>query len=134
VTGYAQVGISGLSKVQVWIQNDEEELPPGDPNFTKAPWQAAEILSPPKEWGGDIADNRIPSSTAGFDDSTGQPKEWPLRLTKAHWAVLMPGLPEGKYTFRCRTIDQNGIAQPLPRPFAKSGRAAIQQVAIRVEV
>ncbi len=37
VTGYAQVGISGLQKVQVWIQNDGEELPSGDKYFTKAP-------------------------------------------------------------------------------------------------
>ncbi|HSG70391.1 MAG TPA: molybdopterin-dependent oxidoreductase [Planctomycetaceae bacterium] len=132
VTGYAQVGISGLSKVQVWIHNDDEQLPAEDKYFTNAPWGDAEILPVPKVWGGDIADNRIPPGTAGFDDQTGQPKEWPLRLTKAHWAVLMPSLPEGKYTFRCRTIDGNSIAQPLPRPFAKSGRAAIQQVAISV--
>lgn len=133
VTGYAQVGISGLSKVQVWIHNDDEQLPSGDPHFTMAPWVDAEILPSPEHWGGDIADNRIPPGTAGFDSQTGQPNEWPLRLTKAHWAALIPGLPQGKFTFRCRTIDQNGIPQPMPRPFAKSGRAAIQQVAIRVE-
>src|SRR3989442_13159213 len=31
VTGYAQVGLSGLSKVQVWIQPNTTELPAGDP-------------------------------------------------------------------------------------------------------
>lgn len=133
VTGYAQVGISGLKKVQVWIQNDDEQLPSGDKYFTKAPWRDAEILAPPKSWGGDIADNRIPAPTYGFDPKTGQPKTWPMQLTKAHWAVLLPGLPAGKYTLRCRTIDKNGTAQPLPRPFRKSGRAAIAEVSLTVE-
>ncbi len=125
VTGYAQVGISGLKKVQVWIQDNDEELPSGDKYFTKAPWRDAEILPPPKNWGGGIPDNRIPSPTYGFDPKTGRPKTWPIRLAKAHWAVLLPGLPAGKYTLRCRTVDEAGIAQPMPRPFRKSGRAAI---------
>ncbi|MCH8244621.1 hypothetical protein IIB97_01920 [Patescibacteria group bacterium] len=28
-------------------------------------------------------------------------------------AALLPGLPAGKYTLRCRTIDASGIAQPM---------------------
>lgn len=134
VTGYAQVGISGLKQVQVWIQNDGEELPSGDKYFTKAPWRDAEILPPPKNWGGDILDNQIPIPTYGFAPKTGQPQNWPMRLSKAHWAVLLPGLPAGEYTLRCRTIDDNGIAQPMPRPFRKSGRAAIDQVKLTVQV
>jgi len=133
VTGYAQVGISGLAKVQVWIQNDAEKLPPEDEYFLKAPWRDATILPPPKSWGGGLADNRIPSPTYGFDPKTGQPRTWPIRLSKAHWAVLLPGLPAGKYTLRCRTIDSNGAAQPLPRPFRKSGRAKIGEVSLVVE-
>ncbi len=35
VTGYAQVGISGLKSVQVWIQNNAEEYPDDDPHFTQ---------------------------------------------------------------------------------------------------
>ena len=133
VTGYAQVGISSLKKVQVWIQNNEEDLPSGDRYFTKAPWQDAAILPPPNAWGGDIADNRIPKGTHEFDDETRRPKLWPIRLTKAHWAILLPGLPAGEYTLRCRTIDENGAAQPMPRPFRKSGRAAIQEMQLKVE-
>lgn len=133
VTGYAQVGISGLKKVQVWIQNNDEELSHGDKYFTKAPWRDAEILPPPKKWGGDIPDNRIPVPTHGFDPKSGQPKTWPMRLSKVHWATLLPGLPAGVYTLRCRTIDEHGIAQPMPRPFRKSGRAAIDQVKLTVK-
>jgi DMSO/TMAO reductase YedYZ molybdopterin-dependent catalytic subunit len=133
VTGYAQVGISGLTKVQVWIQNDEDDLPSGDPYLTQAPWRDAEILPPPKIWGGDIPDNRIPTPTTGFDPKTGRPKIWPIRLSKAHWAALLPGLAAGEYTLRCRTIDNKGIGQPLPRPFRKSGRAAIEKISIVVK-
>ncbi|MFP6676981.1 MAG: molybdopterin-dependent oxidoreductase [Pirellulaceae bacterium] len=132
VTGYAQVGISGLKKVQVWIHNVDDDLPEGDKHFVKAPWQDAEILPPPKTWGGDIPDDKIPAPTHGFDPATGQPKSWPLRATKAHWAFLNPGLPAGEYTLRCRTIDENNNAQPMPRPYRKSGRAAIQEVSLSV--
>lgn len=133
VTGYAQVGISGLEKVQVWIHNDARELPPDDEYFLKAPWSDAEILPAPETWGGGLAGNKIPTPTYGFDPKTGRPKTWPMNLTKAHWATLLPGLPAGKYTLRCRTIDSNGIAQPMPRPYRKSGRAAIGEMSLSVE-
>jgi hypothetical protein len=38
----------------------------------------------------------------------------------------------GEYDLRCRTIDANGIAQPMPRPFPKSGNNTIQAVKIVV--
>ena len=132
VTGYAQVGISGLSKVQVWIHNDEEQLPKTGRYYEGAPWRDAEILTPPREWGGDLPDGRIPNPTIGFDAATGTPESWPIRFSLAHWATMLPGLPRGNYTFRCRTIDEKGVAQPLPRPFRKSGHAAIEQLAVRV--
>lgn len=133
ITGYAQVGISGLKKVQVWIHNENDELPAGGRYYSNAPWRDAEILPAPQVWGGDIPDNRIPAPTMGFDPDTGRPKTWPIRLAKAHWATLLPGLPAGKYTLRCRTVDDYGNAQPLPRPFRKSGRAVIEQTTIIVE-
>ena len=127
ITGYAQVGVSGLSKVQVWIQSDAAGLPAGDRYFATAPWVDAEILAPPPQWG-DVPGGRIPANTLGFDPATGQPRTWPMRLLKVHWAVLLPGLPVGKYTLRCRTIDAKGMAQPLPHPFEKSGHSAIESV------
>jgi hypothetical protein len=133
VTGYAQVGISGLQKIQVWVHNDNDEPPTDSRNFTDAPWQDAEILAPPEVWGGDIPDNRIPNPTMAFDPQTGRPKVWPIRCALAHWAGLLPGLPAGNYTFRSRAIDDKGNAQPLPRPFRKSGHAAIEQLSLTVE-
>ena len=133
VTGYAQVGISGLRKVQVWICPKGNE-PANDPNFTTGTWSDATILEPPKAeaWGGDLPDNKIPANTLGFD-AEGRPLTWPMRLGKVHWATLLPGLPAGEYTLRSRTIDEKGAAQPLPRPFRKSGHAAIEQVNLVVK-
>jgi hypothetical protein len=132
VTGYAQAGIASVSKVQVFVQNNAEKLPADDKYFTKAPWRDATILPSPREWGSGLPDGRIPEGTLNFD-AAGNPKKWPIRLAKVHWATLLPGLPEGRYTLRCRTIDEKGQAQPMPRPFRKSGHAAIEQITIDVK-
>jgi hypothetical protein len=128
VTGYAQVGIGGLSKVQVWVHPKSEPLPAGDRYYTTAPWRDADILPPPKTWGGNLPDGKIPAGTLGFDDATGEPRTWPMRLFEVHWATLLPALPAGEYTLRSRAIDAKGNAQPLPRPFRKSGFADIERV------
>ncbi len=132
LTGYAQVGISGLSKVQVWIQSNAKPWPADDPYFANAPWVDATILGPPKRWGGKLPGDAIPKETLGFD-AEGKPKTWPMKLAKAHWAALMPGLPAGEYTLCCRTIDAKRQAQPMPRPFRKSGRCDIEEVKIIVK-
>ena len=132
MTGYAQAGIASVSKVQVFIQNNGEKLPTGDKYFTKAPWKDATILPPPAEWGGGSPDGKIPAGTLNFD-AVGNPKSWPIRLAKVHRATLLPGLPECRYTLRCRTVDEKGHAQPMPRPFRKSGHAGIEQVTIDVK-
>ena len=126
VTGYAQVGVSGLSKVQVWVQPAGKPWPADDPYFATAPWTDAEILPPPEEWGA-----AAPKGVTGFD-AAGRPKVWPMRLTKAHWAALLPGLSAGEYVLRCRTVDAKGHGQPMPRPFRKSGRCDIEAVKLTV--
>ena len=133
VTGYAQVGISGVAKVQTWLQSVAEETPNGDRYFQTAPWQDVEILSPPAVWGGGLPDGKVPAATIGFDSKTGRPSQWPMRLLKVHWATLLPGMAVGEYTFRCRTVDDKGHGQPLPRPFRKSGHASIEKITIKVE-
>ena len=50
ITGWAQAGISGLAKVQVWIQDKQDRLPADDPYFLDAPWRDAAILPPPDRW------------------------------------------------------------------------------------
>ena len=81
VTGYAQVGVSGLSRVQVWLQREGEELAEPGVYFSNAPWTDAEILPPPESWGGGLEGGRIPASTLGFDSATGGPLTWPLHTS-----------------------------------------------------
>lgn len=132
VTGVAQVGMSGLTKVQCCVQRAEAPLPRDDPYFAKSPWKDAEILPPPSDWGGGLPPGQLPPMPRQMDPQTGRPYRWPMRNTIAHWAALLPELGEGDYVVRCRTIDHNGIAQPMPRPFPKSGHNAIQQMNLRV--
>ena len=131
VSGYAQVGISGLSKVQVAIDRLPEAEASDDPHFTRASWTDAELFPRPDHWGA-VQEGQVPADSHGFDHSR-EPRTWPMRLTKVHWAKLLPGQPAGEYTFRCRTIDEKGIAQPMPRPFRKSGFAGIESLAVHVE-
>ncbi|MGE0609782.1 MAG: molybdopterin-dependent oxidoreductase [Pirellulales bacterium] len=130
LTGLAQVGISGLSKVQYWIHPRDVELPADDPYFSRAPWQDAQILPAPADWAG-LPNRTLPAGTLGTDEQS-RPTSWPMRYALAHWAVLAPSVAAGSYDLRCRTIDSRGIAQPLPRPFAKSGRNGIEKVELVV--
>jgi DMSO/TMAO reductase YedYZ molybdopterin-dependent catalytic subunit len=133
VSGYAQVGVSGLSKVQVWVSLAETKWPADDPHFTTAPWTAAEILAPPVQWDGQLLGDALAKGVHGLDPNTGRPRTWPMRLCKAHWAAVLPGLTAGDYTLRCRTVDAQGTAQPMPRPFRKSGRCDIEAVPLKVK-
>ncbi len=133
VTGVAQVGISGLSKVQYWLTPHGAPLTKDDPYFTTATWKDAAILPAPRQWGGGLPDGKLPPVPRQVDPATDRPRKWPLHHAIAHWATLITAERAGEYDLRCRTIDANGIAQPMPRPFPKSGNNAIQQVKIVVE-
>ena len=132
ITGIAQSGMSGLSKVQYLLQPQDQPWPEDDPYFTAADWVDAEVLPPPDNWGGGLPDGKLPPIPRQFDEATRQPLEWPIRNGIAHWAALLPALEPGKYFLRCRSVDTAGFAQPMPRPFRKSGRNAIQEVPITV--
>jgi len=133
VTGLAQVGISGLTKVQYSLAPQDPPWPTDDPWFTKADWKDAEVLPAPERWGGDLSDGRLPEGTIGIDAKTGKPSAWPMRYSIVHWGALLTGVPAGKYDLRCRTVDANGLAQPLPRPFLKAGGNTIQTLPLTVE-
>jgi DMSO/TMAO reductase YedYZ molybdopterin-dependent catalytic subunit len=133
ITGLAQVGPAGLAKVQVWLHPAGQALAADDPYFTQAPWKDAEVLQPPSRWGGGLPDGKLPPVPRQVDPATGKPLAWPLRNTIVHWAALLADVAAGKYQLRCRTIDACGVAQPMPRPFPKSGNNAIQQVQLVAE-
>ena len=126
------MGVGGLSKGQACINPQDKQWPKEDPYFTKAPWQDAKILPPSTKWDGDLPEGNLPPDVQFFTKD-GQPKHWPMRYTIAHWATLLKGIAPGKYDVYCRTIDSNGIAQPMPRPFRKSGGNKIQKSPITIE-
>ena len=74
-----------------------------------------------------------PPGAITTDPKSGQPREWPLRYTIAHWAALIQPLAPGAYELACRTIDLNGIPQPMPRPFLRTGVTAIHRLPLVVK-
>lgn len=116
LTGLAQIGISGLAKVQYCVAPEK--------------WMDAAILPPPVNWGGGLPGGKLPATLQ--TDANGTPLKWPLPFTIAHWAALAPGLPPGTYELCCRTIDGNGVAQPMPRPLLRTGYNLIHRVTLVV--
>ncbi len=132
ITGLAQVGSSGLNKVQYRIRPEEHHAPEEDSYFTDGEWRDAIILPPPLKWGIDLPDGKLPAIMQ-IDNKTGKPFSWPLPNTIVHWAAKTEINSPGHYNISCRTIDANGIAQPLPRPFGHSGINRIEVSRIEVE-
>jgi DMSO/TMAO reductase YedYZ molybdopterin-dependent catalytic subunit len=127
--GVAMVGWSGLKRVEYWLRPDAGKhgnLPPDDPAWQTATWLPCRLDPPPTDWGGNLPDGVLPKDIWGFDKNTGKPKDWPLRYSLATWSVTLKGLAAGAYEFRVRAVDQNGFAQPEPRPYPKSGRNEVQ--------
>ena len=133
LTGMAQIGVSGLARVEYCVHSQAQAWPADDPYWTRADWKEATLLPPPADWGGGLPGGKLPAGRSQFDAATGKPLTWPLRYTIVHWAALLPALPSGRYDLCCRTIDANGIAQPLPRPLPHTGFNAIHQVTVTVK-
>jgi DMSO/TMAO reductase YedYZ molybdopterin-dependent catalytic subunit len=135
VRGTAMVGWSGLKRVEYWLRPDtgkHGKLEADDPAWKTARWQPCVLEPAPAEWGGSLPDGVMPRDVWGFDPKTGKPKQWPLRFSLAHWTVTLKNLAAGTYEFRARAVDLNGVAQPEPRPYPKSGRNEIQYMPITV--
>jgi DMSO/TMAO reductase YedYZ molybdopterin-dependent catalytic subunit len=49
LTGMAQIGISGLGKVQYCVHSQKEPWPADDPDWTKGDWKDAAVLPPPAD-------------------------------------------------------------------------------------
>ncbi len=129
IYGTAMVGWPGLDRVEYWLRPESGThgvLADDDPAWQTAVWRPCAIEPPPSDWGGGLPDDVKPSQVWGFGPD-GKPKEWPMRFSVALWSAKLDGLKPGGYEFRVRTVDQNGFAQPEPRPFAqRSGLNGIQ--------
>ncbi len=133
--GVAVVGLPGLRRVEYWLRPDAGNdgiLPDDDPAWQRANWQPAVIDPAPDNWAAHLPKGISPNQIWGFDSKTGRPKEWPLRYTVATWSLTLKGLRPGAYELRIRSVDQNGHAQPLPRPQQPAGRCAIPVKIIQV--
>jgi hypothetical protein len=131
ISGAAQVGVSGLEKVQYWLHPQTAPLPEDDPYFAKGNWQNARILPLPENWAEGLDAKNL--SEVQFEPDTTRPRQWPMRYTIALWAATLRDIAPGDYDLRCRTVDLAGNAQPMPRPFAKSGRNSIQKFSLVIE-
>ncbi|MBI3878935.1 MAG: molybdopterin-dependent oxidoreductase [Verrucomicrobia bacterium] len=130
IYGHAQVGVSGVAKVQYWLRKEGEPLPKNDPYFATAPWRDAEISPLPDNWAGGLDTGALHPTQ--FDPATKRPREWPMRFTVCRWTATLRDVPAGKHELVCRTVDTAGYGQPLPRPFPKSGRNVLQKVSLDV--
>jgi len=130
IAGAAQVGVGGLAKVQLLLTLKDSPPAKDDPYFATAKWTEARILPLPENWAGDLDTSGL--NEVQFDPLTRRPLQWPMRYTIALWAAELRDVPPGEYDVRCRTVDLAGHAQPMPRPFAKSGRNAIQTLPLVV--
>lgn len=133
VRGTCMVGWPGLERVEHWLRpaSGEGQLADDDPAWKSAEWKSCTIDPPPSDWGGGLPEGVLPKSVWGFDTS-GNPREWPMRFSIAHWSLVLRDLKPGKYELRVRTVDKNGFAQPEPRPSQRSGRNLVQLKTITV--
>jgi DMSO/TMAO reductase YedYZ molybdopterin-dependent catalytic subunit len=126
VRGTAMVGWPGLRRVECWLRPDAGgKLAADDPAWAAAVWQPATIDPPPADWSGELPGGASAKDVWGFGPD-GRPKEWPMRFSVARWSLAIDGVRAGKYELRVRTVDQNGFAQPDPRPGQRSGKNLVQ--------
>jgi DMSO/TMAO reductase YedYZ molybdopterin-dependent catalytic subunit len=134
LTGQVICGLSGLSRVEYWVRPVGEKptrLADDDPELLAGPWTPCAIDDQP-DWRTALPEGVSPKKILGFDPTSGTPMTWPLRYSMVGYSATIRGLKPGRYEIRARAVDQNGFAQPEPRPAQKTGKKAIQM--LRVEV
>jgi hypothetical protein len=123
--GLAVCGLEGLKGVEYWLRPDsgtQGNLSKDDPAWKTATWQPCVLAPPPNDWKAHLPAGISSKELWGFDPETGKPKEWPLRYSLAMWTTTVQDLKAGSYELRVRSVDQNGFAQPEPRPQQASGK------------
>jgi DMSO/TMAO reductase YedYZ molybdopterin-dependent catalytic subunit len=133
--GRVVVGMAGLRRVEYWLRDNagnNNDLALDDPAWEKATWHPAVIDPAPNDWTTHLPKGITANELSGFDAKTGRPREWPLRYTVATWSLSLKGLKPGTYDLRVRSVDQNGHAQPQPRPQQATGRCLVPYKVIRV--
>ncbi len=133
ISGTAMSGWSGLRRVEYWLRPATgEPLDDDDPAWQSADWRPCTLMPPPQDWRPILPAGTEAGAIWGFDPATGTPRTWPLPFSTVPFTARLDGLRPGTYEFRARTVDLNGLAQPEPRPYPKSGRNAIPVQTITV--
>jgi hypothetical protein len=128
LTGKVISGLSGVKRVECWVRRVEGKPAPladDAPELLRGPWVECELQSQP-DWNAILPRGVSPKRLLGFDKTTGKPLTWPPRYSVIAYSATLGDLKPGQYEIRARAVDQNGFAQPEPRPTQKSGRNGIQ--------
>jgi DMSO/TMAO reductase YedYZ molybdopterin-dependent catalytic subunit len=134
VTGQVISGLSGLKHVEYFLRKtgpNPARLEDNDPALQRGPWTPCHLYPAP-DWKSILPSGTSTRDILGFDMKTGQPLSWPLRYGMASWVARIDGLKPGHYELYARAVDQNGFAQPEPRPIKKSGKNGLQFHRFRV--
>lgn len=125
LSGLVLSGLSGLDRVEYCLAGGADE---NDPTAAEREvWTRAELENPPRDWRRVLPAGVSPKSILGFDAKTGRPSSWPLRYSMISWSATLKRLVPGRYSVRARAVDNNGFAQPEPRPNQKSGMNALER-------
>ena len=120
--GIAQVGVSGLAKVQYWLHPAGEPLPRRRPALHARRLARRRDPAAARRLGRRAARRRLARHAAPVRPGTGPPRQWPLRYTVAHWAAELPALRARRAT-TCAAGPSTRTASPSRCP-APSPRAA----------
>lgn len=126
--GVAVVGMPGLKRVEYWLRPDTAK---GDKPADDSAWQSCVLDPPPEDWSAHLPKGISTKELWGFDAQSGKPKEWPMRYTVAFWSVTLKDVKPGGYMLVVRSVDQNGFAQPQPRPHSGTGASSVPNKIIK---
>ena len=125
IGGLVISGLSGLKHVEYSLSRQSSK--PGEPAEEDAEqWIECRLDGPPADWSSALPAGVSSREVLGFDPRTGRPVTWPLRYSMVSWSATLKALAPGKYGVRARAVDQNGFAQPDPRPNQKTGMNALE--------
>lgn len=113
-------GLSGLQRVEYCLTGGPAAASAGTGKDTEI-WNPCRLEEPPRDWRKVLPAGVSTRRILGFDAKTGKPFSWTLPYSMISWSAALNRLPPGKYSIRARAVDQNGFAQPEPRPNQKSG-------------
>ncbi|MCB1092493.1 MAG: hypothetical protein KDL87_13235, partial [Verrucomicrobiae bacterium] len=107
-------------------EGNQPKTEPDETTLSQADWKPCGLEPPPSDWEAILPEGVSSREVLGFDPKTGQPLAWPLRYGMISWSVKLTDVVPGQYEFRARAVDQNGFAQPEPRPVPKAGKNAVE--------